>query len=112
MLPGHSQLVLAVAYMTSGQANCVGLATADSNGCTLLTCKGFRQLPGPSVTLSWLPWRQGTTHLRPAFEQVCVCLQVLHMILGLERLDRIMLFMEEIATMPTARLSELSVLLH
>ena len=45
-------------------------------------------------------------------EQVCVCLQVLHMILGLERLDRIMLFMEEIATMPTARLSELSVLLH
>ena len=31
------------------------------------------------------------------------------MILGLERLDRIMLFMEEIATMPTARLSELSV---
>ena len=42
-------------------------------------------------------------------EQVCMCLQVLHMILGLERLDRIMLFMEEIATMPTARLSELSV---
>ena len=42
-------------------------------------------------------------------EQACVCLQVLHMILGLERLDRIMLFMEEIATMPTARLSELRV---
>ncbi len=42
-------------------------------------------------------------------EQVCMCLQVLHMILGLERLDRIMLFMEEIVTMPTARLSELSV---
>ena len=38
-----------------------------------------------------------------------MCLQVLHMILGLERLDRIMLFMEEIATMPTARLSEPSV---
>ena len=38
-----------------------------------------------------------------------MCLQVLHMILGLERLDRIMLFMEEIATMPTARLRELSV---
>eukprot|EP00891_Asterochloris_glomerata_P000442 jgi/Astpho2/442/fgenesh1_pg.00011_%23_34_t len=35
-------------------------------------------------------------------------MKVLHMILGLERLDRIMLFMEEIATMPTARLRSLS----
>lgn len=30
-------------------------------------------------------------------------LKVLHMILGLERLDRIMLFMDEVANMPSAR---------